>query len=103
MSLTQEQVAGMYGISVEQMRKARVVVSVMSDGRDLLMSGEYSVNELYRRVVGDDRVSMSVRLPRGLRDVVNEKAAEHGMTQERFVVAVLALFLEYDGPNICDE
>ena len=89
-----KQAATVAGISVETLRKAKRVCDALPDGRALLMSGDYSVDELYRKTKNDHAVGISLKMPKELRAAIKSAASDHDMTMNDFSVAILKMFID---------
>lgn len=77
------------GASRENTRRAGIIRRAFVDGTEALLSGDYSVNELYRLARGDNRVGINILVSPALRDAINNAAAAAGMTRQDYLAALL--------------
>jgi hypothetical protein len=86
---TMARAASMAGASRENTRKAGTIQRTFIDGRDAIMSGEHSVNALYKLARGDDRVGVHLLVDVWLRDAINSAAKANGMSRQDYLTALL--------------
>ena len=86
---TNAQLGKFLGISREMIRQAGIVDRTFADGRDLVESGQHTVNELYNLAVGDDRVGLYVKVSRGIRERARDEAERRGITLAELVALAL--------------
>lgn len=77
------------GTSRESIRKAGIVCKTFVDGREALMSGQESVDALYRLAKGDQRVGINILVAPWLRDAINKAARGAGMTRQEYLSDLL--------------
>ena len=77
------------GTSRESIRKARIVSESFVDGKEALMSGQQSVDALYRLANGDQRVGINILVAPWLRDAINKAARGASMTRQEYLSALL--------------
>ena len=90
---SRDQIADHFAVSVELMRQARIVKDRDPNLAARARAGEVTVHAAYRRVMGDDRRALYVKLPAWLDDQLSAEANSWGVSRQRVVVDVLAEYL----------
>ena len=67
-------------VSRETIRKCGVVMNTFSDGEELIKSGKYRADKLYRLAIGDNRASLYVKIPQGLKETLKAEAKSLDVT-----------------------
>jgi hypothetical protein len=82
-------IASQLAVSAETARKCRVVNRTFSDGEELLMSGRYRVDKLYKLAKGDKRVGLHILINPELREAIKMQARENGISVTELINNIL--------------
>lgn len=91
-----QQAAKLDNISVEMVRKADIVCRTIPGAREQLLSGERTLEELWKLVTGDTSVGIHIKVQPELRDAINDAARDVGITRNELLNMVLRqIFVDY--------
>ena len=76
-------------ISRESIRKAKVIRGTFTDGEEAAMSGEYSLDELYRLARGDHRKGLYLKIPPEVYRPMRAEATRRGLSIPALVLDIL--------------